>query len=375
MVSRTLLPSASKHGQGFQEAKLWAEIIASVFAGAASLLSFMAIYLHLKYNKHPIIRKYIIRILLMVPIYATEAWLGLHFIEIGVVFEILRDFYEAFVVVSFMQFLLTYLGGPVVLSRALAAKREGVPHLFPCCCMTPWKMGPEFVRLSLLGTLQYVPISILVAATALITWWYGVYEEGEFNPASAFPYCALVRNCSQVWALYCMILFYQAVRDEMGAIRALPKFICIKLIVFFTFWQSVMIAALQRIDVINIDNEDFLKAWAHKGVRKEVGNSLQDFIICVEMFVFAIFHIYAFPHSEFQNPPPQKNTRGRRNPIATKRNTQTGIGEKFVSGVNIFDIFNSMEEIRHLQDEPGRASERRSLVSNPATMRRDSGNV
>ena len=121
-----------------------------------------------------------------------------------VVFEIFRDFYEAFVVVSFMQFLLTYLGGPVVLSRALAAKTDGVPHLFPCCCMTPWKMGPEFVRLSLLGTLQYVPVSILVALTALITWYYNVYEEGEFNPASAFPYCAMVRNCSQLWALYCM---------------------------------------------------------------------------------------------------------------------------------------------------------------------------
>ena len=68
----------------FTQAKLWAEIIASVFATSASLLSFVSIYMHLKYNKHPIIRKYIIRILLMVPIYSLEAWLGLHFLEIGV---------------------------------------------------------------------------------------------------------------------------------------------------------------------------------------------------------------------------------------------------------------------------------------------------
>ena len=36
--------------------KAWAEIVSSVFVLLACLLSFAAMYMHLKYNKHPIIR-------------------------------------------------------------------------------------------------------------------------------------------------------------------------------------------------------------------------------------------------------------------------------------------------------------------------------
>ena len=48
----------------------------------------------------------------MVPIYATQAWLGLRFIEASFAFTCMRELYEALVIFTFMQFLLAYLGGP-----------------------------------------------------------------------------------------------------------------------------------------------------------------------------------------------------------------------------------------------------------------------
>jgi hypothetical protein len=118
-------------------------IVAGCFALLSACLTSWQVFQHARFNAHVGSRRYVIRILLMVPIYAAGSWLGLRFAGIALYFDLLRECYEAFVIYSFYQLLLSTLGGERKLV-SLLAKKESVPHVFPFCCLPKWRMHDRF---------------------------------------------------------------------------------------------------------------------------------------------------------------------------------------------------------------------------------------
>jgi Organic solute transporter Ostalpha len=94
------------HEWTFHDIGLW---ISAVFAVVAILVSFLLIYLHATHYLKPWEQKHIIRILLMVPVYAIVSFVSYYNYTHSVYFEVLGDCYEAFAIASFFSLLCHYL--------------------------------------------------------------------------------------------------------------------------------------------------------------------------------------------------------------------------------------------------------------------------
>lgn len=178
----------------------------------------------------------VIRILLMVPVYAVTSMLGLRFPELALYVRTLRECYEALALYSFFLMLILVLGGSKLLVRLLQT-RPVQYHLWPFCCFPAFEMGAPFLWHMEFGTLQFVVVKPLLSLAAFICSALGVYGEGSFSPRVAYPYISCLTSLSQAYAIYCLALFYLAVAEELRPIRPVPKFLAIKLIIFFTYWQ------------------------------------------------------------------------------------------------------------------------------------------
>jgi hypothetical protein len=289
-------------------------LIAWFSAGAFVLLGFpismYGIVMHLANYNEPKVQMYIVRILWMVPIYSMESWLCLRFHRYAIYIETLRDLYESYVLYSFLQFLIQVLGGEDALIHMLKDKSptRGVHMWGLQWCVRPWTMGqpisrakqkviwtsPFFVRCKF-GVLQYVLLKFVLTICVMILELNGLYKEGDFTPRGGYLYICILTNLSQCWALYCMIFFYYATHNELSPIRPVGKFLSVKALVFFTWWQSVMISFVYQMDMIPHYHSSAEGEWTSEDVAK----GLQDYLICIEMFVGAIVHTFVFPHTDY----------------------------------------------------------------------------
>ncbi|KAF8937356.1 organic solute transporter Ostalpha-domain-containing protein [Dissophora ornata] len=87
------------------------------------------------------------------------------------------------------------------------------------------------------------------------------------------------------------------------------KFLCVKLVIFFCFWQTCLLSLLGDLNVFKAT-----EYWSVSNI--EIGISA--LLICVEMVVFAILHVYSFgyePYVGTYNTPVRRSLRDGFNPI------------------------------------------------------------
>ena len=227
----------------------WA--VAGIFVLLAVPVSLHEIHLHALHYVSPLQRFYI-RILWMVPIYSLESFLALRFKDQKEYLETMREAYEAWVVFSYFMLLREYLSRR---QENLSPEQQGqcCSHLWPFkYILTPWELGPPFETKTLTGVYQYVFVRTAFAILVLLAQLVGVYGEGEWhNLYRLFVWQMIAVNLSQTWALYCLMLFYHEHHEALLPLRPFGKFMSIKCVIFFSFWQSVLISLLAAFGVLH----------------------------------------------------------------------------------------------------------------------------
>jgi len=263
-------------------------------SGAFTLLTIIwtavMVFGHAAHFNKPEQQKYIIRILLMAPIYAVDSWLSLLLrreSQWATFFDISRDCYEAYAIFSFFKLLVSYMGGQEAV-QSLTSHKAPQNYAFPFSFVR--LNGRQFYYRCLQGILQYVIIRPLMAVTAAALNFYGLYGEGQFTANVGYPYIAAINSVSVMIALYYLVEFYQLFQLELKPHAPLPKFLVIKGVIFFTFWQSVAITIGGWIGVIS---------GTPQYSAQTVEFFLNDSLVCLEMFLAAVVHTYAFSYKVY----------------------------------------------------------------------------
>jgi len=252
----------------------------AALAGFASFvglsISLYNVIKHISYYTNPSQQLHIIRILFIVPLYALVSWLSLMYPDLALYFETCRDIYEAFVIYCFLTLILGYVGGEAN-CVALISLKPPLKHPWPLCCLPSMALNVKFLRFCKQSCIQFIIVKPVMAMLNII-----MLSTGEYHSVGWRVISNTIYNVAYTLALYGLLLFYLACKSDIRAYSPVRKFFAVKIVIFATYWQGLAVSFAP-------------------GLEPETAELWNDFILCLEMSVFACIHLYSFPWWEFRS--------------------------------------------------------------------------
>lgn len=246
---------------------------------------------HWRNYREPVLQRYAIRILLMLPIYCIMSYISLLVPHAAFYLTTIRDVYEAYTLYSFMALMLAAVGGPARLVDLFRETDRSMPksYLLGTCCLAGCALNGPFLRRTLQGVLQFVVVKLFLVALVVLLQATGAYHEGDLHPRSGYFYCIILVNLSMSTALYSLVVFWAASAPFLKPFRPALKFFYIKGVIFVLFWQTMLL--------------NVVSAAGH--IAPFPGHSetdtviiLANFLVCIESVPFALLAIQGFRPSK-----------------------------------------------------------------------------
>ena len=158
---------------------------------------------------------------------------------------------------------------------------------WPMNQMRPIYLGERFYRNVKQGVLQFVILRPLISILALFLHGWGKYDEGNFSFDNGYLYCSFVSNVSVSISLYYLVLLYTATSKELDS-SIIYKFLSIKSLIFFSFWQSCLFGVFLNLELFGNDKDASLESVKS-----------QNFLLTMELAVGSYFICNAFSYKEF----------------------------------------------------------------------------
>ncbi|KKK12568.1 PF03619 domain protein [Aspergillus rambellii] len=248
-----------------------------------------------KNYRKPLLQRYVVRILLMVPIYAASSWASIVSLRASLWLAPIRDVYEAFTIYTFFQLLINFLGG----ERAVIIMTHGrqpIQHAWPLNHFLPKVdiSDPHTFLAVKRGILQYTWLKPILAIISIIMKATDTYQEGYLGITSGYLWTGIVYNISVTISLYSLAMFWVCLHNDLAPFRPVPKFLCVKLIIFASYWQGFFLSILQWLGA--------LPNGAGGYTPDNLAAAIQDSLICFEMPIFAITHWHGFSWHDYADP-------------------------------------------------------------------------
>lgn len=275
----------------------WITTLAGWCAIFSTAVIFLSIALHLRSYRKPFQQRLMIRIQLIIPLFALSCYCMLvspRGLVTKYIIEPLREIYEAFVIYTFFSLLINMLGGTkniiIMTSGRPPVSHPGmIRYILPDMDISD---PPMFLAIKR-GILQYVWLKPVLCFGILLAESLGWYDVNDMGIRSLYLWFTLVYNFSVSLSLYCLAMFWKILWLDLKPFNPIGKFLCVKLIIFASYWQGVLLAILNFAGVLP-PNDPYEQAGA-----PNIGISIQNALLCVELVAFAVGHWVSFTYRPF----------------------------------------------------------------------------
>jgi len=305
MVNSTLCPSDNT--AAVEQGSFWSSngvdwdahrigwLVAGCCAAVTVVITVINVLQHCRHYTNRAEQRQILRILYMPAVYAVISFFSYRYFRSYTYYSLIESAYESVTLSAFLLLLIEFVAATASdhnVDNAIARKdKHKLP--IPFCC---WRYRPTkayFMYTLKWSVLQYVIIRPTLSIVGIICQAKGVLcESGPWSFKTANAYIEVIDGVSITIALYGLILFYGLTREELKGRRPLAKFLSIKLIVMFTFYQGLVFDALEG-RVIHAT-----QYWTVTNI----ADGLNALATTIEMVCFSAFMLFAFSARDYKTP-------------------------------------------------------------------------
>ncbi|QBM87060.1 Organic solute transporter Ostalpha [Metschnikowia aff. pulcherrima] len=275
----------------------WIVTVSGWSSAFATLVILCSVFMHLRNYRKPFQQRLMIRIQWIIPLFAISCYSMLTnptSMLNKYIIEPTREIYEAFVIYTFFSLLINMLGG----AKSIIIMTSGRPpvahpglflYVLPDLDISDPKTFLNIKR----GILQYVWLKPIICFGILFLELLGMYDVNDMSIRSLYLWFTIVYNISVSLSLYCLAIFWKILWNDLKPFNPVGKFLCVKLIIFASYWQGVILAILNFTGILPGNHSPDESGAPNTGV------SIQNALLCVELVAFAIGHWLSFSYKPF----------------------------------------------------------------------------
>lgn len=171
-----------------------------------------------------------------------------------------------------------------------------------------------------------------MTCVAVTTQAFDRYCLESLNPAFAHVWVMVVEAAAVTVAMYCLIQFYVQVKGDIQQHKPLLKVLAIKLVIFLSFWQTLLISFLTSTGVIKANDQI---------QTPDIKVGIPAMLLCIEMAIFSIFHLWAFSYRPYA-----LKSKHHREDIVAGESEPASYKGGFLGVRALFDSFNVWDLVK-----------------------------